>query len=168
MDLPLDFNEEILKISQLNMTEQARETSPDIKNEFTEVFTASDLLSPCSSVPSEFPVVVTETSILESSTSSDSTEAKDLVALYDEVFPTPLPYFEFVDNKLAIWKDSVELKYFNTLYMNHRHSTETIKNLRSQAQALLEEANRMQGRHRLLKQELDQYISNIPQGEFRR
>ena len=137
-------------------------------SEFTEVFTTSDLLSVPPSSSSKFSTVITETSILETDLPPSPIHENDLVALYDETFPTPSAYHEFADQKLTIWKDSIEFKYFNALYLNHRHSTETIKKLRDQAQSLLEEANRIQGRNRVVKQEIRQFTTDLPQEEFRK
>ena len=150
------------------MTEQTTIPTP-VKTEFTEVFTVSDLMSVPSSPSPEFSTVITETSILEPTPPQQPIAgAQNLIELYDETFPTPETYRAFVDARLAPWKESLEMKYFNTLYMTQRHTTETIQNIRRQAQILLEEANKLQGRRRLQRQELDRHIATITKPEFRK
>ena len=151
------------------MTTERSTSTTSIKNEFVEVFTASDLLSTPSNSSMEFPTVITETSIIDPPPPpSNENEERDLVTLYDETFPTPETYRNFIDSRLAIWKNSLEVKYFDTLYNNHRHTTETVRKLRKQAQAILEEADKLQGRNNLLRKELNRHIATVTQPELRK
>ena len=148
------------------MTTEQSPSTTSIKNEFVEVFTMSDLLSNPSS--SEFPTVITEASIIEPPPLPKEGEEWDLVTLYDKTFPTPETYRNFIDIRLGIWKNSLDLKYFDTLYNNYRHTTETIRKLRRQAQAILEEADKMQGRNLTLKKEINRHVATIVQPELRK
>ena len=149
------------------MTTQQTPSSIKDENEFVEVFTASDLLSTPSVSSAEFPTVITESSIIEPSPSLwNETEERDIITLYDETFPTPETYRTFIDSRLAIWKNSLEVKYFDALYDSHRSTIETVRNLRKQAQAILEEADKLQGRNLLLRKELKRHIATVAQPEL--
>ena len=150
------------------MTTEQTPSSPIVKteNEFVEVFTSSDLLSTTSSV--EFPPVVTETSIADPPSIRPETEESNLVAHYDEVFPTHDTYLNFVDCRLALWKNSMEVKYFDALYNSHQQTTETMRKLRLQAQAILEEADKMQQQNSLVKKEINRHVATIANSELRK
>jgi hypothetical protein len=115
-----------------------------VKDEFTEVLT-EETLSP-STKPTNWNVVVTEKSLLEAMKTSSPPPEKTrngLTTLYDTTFPTLEDYHEFTVNCLILWSNIMEYKLLDTLYINHRNHTCTIKKLQEQAMALLEEANRI-------------------------
>lgn len=147
-------------------------SSPIIKTEFTEVLTSSELLPPrpiSISSSDEFPTIITESSLLESTRTPNQTiEPKNLVDRYDETFPSPSIYRTFTDTKLAQWKDTLEYKYFDSLYIYHRNTSQTIKNLRRQAMALLNEADALNRQYIPQRQNLDHFISSLPGSQFQR
>jgi hypothetical protein len=55
----------------------------------------------------------------------------------------------------------MEYKLFNTLYVNHQNHTCTIKKLREQATALLEEANRINERDMMIQHEIKNHAGTI-------
>ena len=117
--------------------------SSSIKAEFIDVLTVPDLIPASSQTSSEeFPTVLTESSLLESSIPTKPNDI-NLIELYDYLFTTPDTYKNFIDGKLSPWKNTLELKYFDTLYLQHRTTTETVTQLRQQAQTLLERADRL-------------------------
>jgi hypothetical protein len=77
-----------------------------------------------------------------------------LTTLYDTTFPTLEDYHEFTVNCLVLWGNTMEYKLFDTLYISHRNHTRTIKKLREQAMALLEEASRINERDTMIPHEL--------------
>jgi hypothetical protein len=70
-----------------------------------------------------------------------------LATLYDNTFPTQKEYREFTVNCLTMWGNTLDYKLFDTLYMTHQYHSCTIKRLREQAMALLEEANKINERN---------------------
>ena len=62
----------------------------------------------------------------------------------------------------------MEVKYFDALYNNHRQTTETMRKLRLQAQAILEEADKMQQRNSLVKKEINRHVATIANSELRK
>src|SRR5271168_2264743 len=146
------------------------------KHEFTEILTSSDLL-PTSSQEETFPAVITKNSLLSSppplSESSFSTTSiilsespADLVHIYDNTFPDLQQYHDFITRKLTPWKQSLEFKHFNTLYLNHRQLKKNITAIRTQAQQLLDQANSLQTHHDLQMIELQRFIPAITNREF--
>ena len=109
-----------------------------IKSELIEVLTASELLSSSSS-QEEFPAVHTESSFMETPTP----DLDNLIQRYDNIFLTHEMYYNFVNSKLAPWKNLIEFKYFDTMYQSHRSTKRTTVMLRQQAQKLLAEANEL-------------------------
>ena len=126
-------------------------SSSPIKTEFTEVLTGSDLLPPrpiSISFSEEFPTVITESSLLKSPEASNpSTEPENLIDIYDQTFPSLNLYRDFTNARLAPWANTIEYKYFDTLYMYHQGTSGTIHNLRQQAARLLDEANSLSRQH---------------------
>jgi hypothetical protein len=55
----------------------------------------------------------------------------------------------------------MEYKLFDSLYVNHRNNTCTVKKLREQAMALLEEANKINDRDLIVRQELENHVKTI-------
>jgi hypothetical protein len=80
--------------------------------------------------------------------------ADDLIKRYDETFENKAEYQHFIEGKLGLWKNTMELKYFDGLYNEHRNLSRSIKTLRAQAMKLLEEANYLQDRHYIVQQEI--------------
>jgi hypothetical protein len=147
-------------------------SSSPIKNEFTEVLTGSDLLPrrPISvSSSDEFPTVITESSLLRPSIPNDSpVERENLIDLYDQTFASLDQYRSFTNTKLTPWTDTLEYKYFDNLYTYHRGTSSTIRNLRQQAEKLLEEADALSRRHYARRRELDDFISRLQPTPFQR
>src|SRR5271168_1174647 len=98
-----------------------------------------------------------ETSLLSSPLSSESSFSRtttitsekpaDLIQMYDKMFGNIQHYHDFIQRKLFLWKDSLELKHFHSSYMQHRAVRQSIANLRLQAQQLLEQADKLQMHH---------------------
>ena len=149
-------------------------SSPTIKTEFTEIITSSDLLPPrpvSISSSEEFPTIITESSLLEPPTETNDSqeeELKSLIDLYDDTFNSLETYRNFTNTKLAPWSKTLEYKYFDTLYANHRATSGTIRNLRRQARELLEEADSLSRRHYVQRRELEDFVSKLPQSLFQR
>src|SRR5271156_5130710 len=145
------------------------------KAEFTEVHTSSDLLPTSSSSKTQeeaFLIVFTKNSLLSSpppsSESSFSTTSvilsespADLVHIYDNTFPNLQQYHDVTNRKLIPWKQSLEFKHFNTLYLSHRQLKKNITAMRTQAQQLLDQANSLQTHHDLQMIELQRFIPTI-------
>jgi hypothetical protein len=141
--------------------------------EFTEVLTTPDLLPSSSPTPANetFPTVITETSLLSSPPSSESSFSRttaitpekpaDLIQMYDTTFEDIQQYHDFVHRKLFLWKDSLELKHFHSSYMHHRTIRKSIADLRHQAQQLLEQANRLQTHHDSQMVDFQKFIPTI-------
>jgi hypothetical protein len=55
----------------------------------------------------------------------------------------------------------MEYKLFDTLYVNYRNHTRTIKKLWEQAMALLEEANRINERDMMIQHEIESHVRTI-------
>ena len=126
MKTQLDSIEEVLETVHLTMTEQTRTASPAVKTEFTEVFTLSDLVDVSSTSTPDFLTVLTETSLLESPSPAMMSDDDDLATSYNEIFPTPDLYRRFVNDQLDPWRNTLDFKYFDTLYTEHRHTTKMI------------------------------------------
>jgi hypothetical protein len=137
-----------------------------IKSKFVDVITDSTLLSTTTAEP--LTTVVTERTVIDvSSNSSSSTPEyltpQQLIDRYDSLFTTPEMYREFVKQKLDHWKDQTDLRYFDTIYQNHRRTKHTIKGIQDLAQTLLEEANQLQTTHNNQLTDLYSFIPNITQ-----
>ena len=141
-----------------------------VKTEFTEVLTGSDLFPQCPisvSLSEEFPTVITESSLLKSpDTSNPSTESENIVDIYDWTFTSLDQYRDFTNSKLAPWANTVEYKYFDTLYTYHRGTSGTIRNLRQQAAKLLDEADLLSRQHYARRRELEEFTSSLKQTTF--
>ena len=137
-----------------------------IKTEFVDVITEGELLaSPTSAI---FSTIVTEASLIEIPIPEGQTNKKTIATLYDEVFTDAMSYRAFTENKLRPWENALEYKHFDTMYTNHRSLVNTIKKLRQQAQALLEEADILTGRDFMLRQEIETHVSHITKAELRK
>jgi hypothetical protein len=86
--------------------------------------------------------------------------------LYDVTFPTLEEYHEFTVNHLVLWGNTMEYKLFDTLYVNHRNHTHTIKKLWEQAMALLEEENRINERDMMIQHEIENHVRIITKSDL--
>ena len=142
-------------------------SSSSIKAEFIDVLTVPDLHpAPSQTSSEEFPTILTESSLLSSSSLIKPDDVK-LIELYDYVFSTPDMYKNFTEGKLAPWKNTLDFKYFDTLYLQHRSTKETITQLRSHAQALLERADRLHDYDLGLRREINRHLPSITRKELR-
>ena len=110
-----------------------------VKTEFVDVITEGELLS--SPVSATFSTIVTEASLVELPPTEGPINEKSITTLYDKVFIDAMSYRAFTENKLRPWENALEYKHFDTMYTNHQSLSNTIRKLRQQAQALLEEAD---------------------------
>ena len=85
-------------------------------SQFTEVITASDLVSPPPHSNNEFTTIITENSLLEEDTPQPPIPYNDIVKYYNQMFPTLEEYQNFVDAKLKPWQNTLKFKYFNSMY----------------------------------------------------
>src|SRR5271168_2071066 len=153
-----------------------------LNQEFTEILTSSDLLPTSSSSKTReetFPAVITKNSLLSSpppsSESSFSTTSiilsespADLIHIYNNTFPDLQQYHDFTNRKLTPWKQSLEFKHFNTLYLSHRQLKKNITAIRTQAQQcqLLDQANSLQTHHGLQMIKLQRFLPTIVNQEL--
>ena len=138
-------------------------TPTTVKLEFTEILTASELL-PSSSSNEEFPSVTTESIFID----NPSPSLEHLVQRYDDIFNDHQMYLNFVNHKLAPWKNLLDFKYFDTLYQSHRSYRRSVSILRQQAQILLEEAEEFQRKDLNLQKEIDNHLQKITRNDLRR
>jgi hypothetical protein len=133
-----------------------------VKDEFTVVLTKGTL-SP-STKPADWNVVITKKVLLDAmrtpSPLPEQTQ-RGLITLYDNTFPTLEDYREFTVNRLVMWGNTMEYKLFDSLYINHRNNTCTVKKLWEQAMALLEEANKINDRDLMVRQEIKSHVGTI-------
>ena len=87
-------------------------------SQFTVVITASDLTSPPPYSNNKFITVITKTSLLENDTPLPPILNNDIIEYYDQMFPTLEEYQNFVNAKLKPWHNTLELKYFNSMYQH--------------------------------------------------
>jgi Chromo (CHRromatin Organisation MOdifier) domain len=116
IELPhLKLNKPLNKMATSTQT-----TLSVIKDEFAEVITEGTL-SPTNK-PSDWNVVITEKTLLNAMrTPSPPPEEiqHGLAMLYNTTFPTAEDYQEFTVNHLALWGNTLEYRYFDTMYMAH-------------------------------------------------
>jgi hypothetical protein len=140
-----------------------------IKDKFAEVLTEKTL-SPTTK-PADWNVIITEKALLETAkTPSPPPEQvrHGLASLYDNTFPTHEEYREFTANRLAKWGNTLDYKLFDTLYLTHRYHTRTIKNLREQARLLLEEADKINKRDKMVRHEIKTHVQTITRSNLQR
>jgi hypothetical protein len=65
-----------------------------------------------------------------------------------------------------MWGNTLDYKLFNTLYMTHQYHSHTIKKLREQAMALLEEANKINQRDMMVRHEIKSHVQTITQSDL--
>jgi ribosomal protein L37AE/L43A len=90
-----------------------------------------------------------------------------LATLYDNTFPTYKEYCEFTVNRLTMWGNTLDYKFFDTLYMTHQYHARTIKRLCEQAMALLEEANKINKRDMMVRHEIESHVRTISRSDLR-
>jgi hypothetical protein len=61
----------------------------------------------------------------------------------------------------------MEYKLFDSLYISHQNNTRTVKKLREQAMALLEEANKINDRDLMVHQEIESHVGTITRTDLR-
>jgi hypothetical protein len=139
-----------------------------VKDEFAEVLTKGTL-SPTTK-PADWNVIITKKALLEAAkTPSPPPEEvrHGLASLYDNTFPTHKEYREFAANRLAKWSNTLDYKLFDTLYLTHRYHVHTIKNLREQAKLLLEEADKINKRDKMIRHKIESHIQTITRSNLR-
>jgi hypothetical protein len=90
-----------------------------------------------------------------------------LAMLYDNIFHTAEEYCKFTVNWFVMWGNTLEYKLFDNLYTTHRHNSHTIKKLRKQAMALLEEANKINKQDMLVHHRIESHVQNITRSDLR-
>jgi hypothetical protein len=132
-----------------------------VKDKFAEVITEGTL-SPTVK-PSDWNVI-TEKALLDAmrmpSPQPEETW-KELATLYNKTFPSLEEYWEFTVNRLVMWGNTLEYKLFDSLYANHQNNICTVKKLRKQAMALLEEANQINDCDLMIHQEIKSHVGTI-------
>jgi hypothetical protein len=66
-----------------------------------------------------------------------------------------------------MWGNTMEYKLFDSLYINHRNNTCTVKKLWEQAMALLEEANKINDCDLMVCQEIESHVGTITRTDLR-
>jgi hypothetical protein len=139
-----------------------------VKDEFAEVLTAESLFP--ATKPANWNVIITEKALLEAAKmpSPPPEEIRHgLATLYNNTFPTHEEYREFAVNCLTMWGNTLDYKLFNTLYLTHRYHACTIKKLREQAKALLEEADKINERDKMVRHEIEGHVQTITRSDLR-
>jgi hypothetical protein len=138
-----------------------------VKDEFAEVLTEGTL-SPTTKL-TDWNVIITKKALLETAkTPSPPPEEvrHGLASLYDNTFPTHKEYCEFAANCLTKWGNTLDYKLFDTLYLTHRYHVRTIKNLREQAKLLLEEADKINERDKMIRHKIESYVQTITRSDL--
>jgi hypothetical protein len=60
-----------------------------------------------------------------------------------------------------MWGNTLDYKLFDTLYLTHQYHARTIKNLREQAKALLEEADKINKHDKMIRHEIESHVQTI-------
>jgi hypothetical protein len=138
-----------------------------VKDEFAKVLTGGTLS--LNAKPADWNVIITEKALLEAarmpSPPPEETQ-HGLATLYDNTFPTHEEYREFAVNRLAMWGNTLDYKLFDTLYLTHRYHAQTIKKLQEQAKALLEEADKINERDKMVRHEIESHVQTITQSDL--
>jgi hypothetical protein len=151
----------------MSTTAAAQPVLTIVKDKFAEVLTEGTI-SP-SIKPADWNVVIMEKFLLEAMrTPSPPPEEiqHGLATLYDNTFPTHEDYREFAANCLTMWGNTLDYKLFDTLYMTHRYHAHTIKKLREQAKALLEEADKINEHDKMVRHEIKTHVQTITQSDL--
>jgi hypothetical protein len=140
-----------------------------VKDEFTKVLTEGTLS--LTTKPADWNVVITEKALLEAAKMPSPLPEEvrhGLATQYDNIFPTHEEYREFAANHLAKWGNTLDYKLFDTLYLTHRYHAHTIKNLREQAKALLEEASKINKCDKMVRHKIESHVQTITRSNLRR
>jgi ATP-dependent exoDNAse (exonuclease V) beta subunit len=62
--------------------------------------------------------------------------------------------------------NTLDYKLFDTLYLTHRYHARTIENLREQAKALLEEADKINERDKMVRHEIESHVQTITRSDL--
>jgi hypothetical protein len=89
-----------------------------------------------------------------------------LAIQYNNTFSTHEEYCEFAANHLTKCGNTLDYKLFDTLYLTHQYHVCTIKNLREQAKALLEEADKINERDKMVRHEIESHVQTITQSDL--
>jgi hypothetical protein len=119
--------------------------------------------------PADWNVVITEKALLETMRTPSPLPEEiqhGLAALYDNTFSTHKEYHEFTVNRLTMWGNTLDYKLFDTLYMTHQYHARTIKKLREQAKALLEEANKINECDKMVRHEIESHVQTITRSDL--
>ena len=135
-----------------------------VKTKFANVVTEGELL--LSPISATFSTIITEASLVELPSAEGPTNEKTIATLYDKVFVDAMSYRAFTENKLRPGENTLEYKYFDTMYTNYQSLVNTIRKLCQQAQALLEEAEILTRRDFMLRQEIKTHVSKITRTEL--
>jgi hypothetical protein len=138
-----------------------------IKDEFTEVLTEGTL-SPTTK-PTNWNVIITKKVLLEATRTPSSLPEEiqhGSATLYDNTFPTHEEYCEFTVNCLTMWGNTLDYKLFDTLYLTHRYHAHTIKKLREQAKALLEEADKINEHDKMIRHGIESHVQTITRSDL--
>jgi hypothetical protein len=65
-----------------------------------------------------------------------------------------------------MWGNTLDYKLFDTLYMTHQYHACTIKKLREQAKALLEEADKINECDKMVRHEIESHIHTITRSDL--
>ena len=137
-----------------------------VKTKFVDIVTEGELLS--SPISATFTTIITEASLIEVPPTEGPINEKTITTLYNKVFVDAMSYQAFAKNKLRPLENALEYKHFDTMYTNHQSLVNTIRKLRQQAQALLEEADILTRRDFMLQQEIETHVSKITRTELRK
>jgi hypothetical protein len=66
-----------------------------------------------------------------------------------------------------MWGNTLDYKLFDTLYLTHQYHARTMKNLREQAKALLEEADKINERDKMVRLEIKSHVQTITRSDLR-
>jgi hypothetical protein len=133
-----------------------------VKDEFAEVITEGTL-SPTTK-PADWNVVITKKALMDAMrmpSPSPKQTRRGVITLYNNTFPTLEDYRELTVNCHVMWGNTMDYKLFDSLYVNHQNNTHTIKKLREQAMALLEEANKINDRDLMIRQEIKSHLEPL-------
>jgi hypothetical protein len=139
-----------------------------VKDEFAEVITEGTLS--LTNKPTDWNVVITKKALLKAMRTPSFPPEEiqhGLATLYNNTFPTHKEYREFTVNRLTMWGNTLDYKLFDTLYLTHRYHSHTIKKLREQAMALLEEANKINERDMMIRHEIKSHVQTISRPDLR-
>ena len=107
------------------------------------------------------PIKIGQQNFLESDIPLTPIPNNNIIKYYDQMFPTLEEYQNFINAKLRPWQNTLEFKYFNSMYQHQWSTSELIKRLRTQGQKLLEAVNHLQERKISTRHELKQHLHTM-------